>query len=236
MRQFTNIGYNASFAQENVDVLTDFHENSHGLINQINVNIATVQKEFMKAFVHDIPVTNIDIEKAIIYTCFDEGMAHWLSLFAAECFYYENRQASKPTEHILDALRDEIPEKLVGAIRNNTEEASLIVNGFNTPNKKSIATIKHVIGIYEDAFLIQDKGARFAIQNFLFHAQAQNLLYYVKYRVGSYFANEAIFACIDAGMSVKDAILRLINNPPEKVEDLVQPDRYVRTKFLTQEE
>lgn len=227
-------GYNILFASENSGIVDDFHENGHGLIRQTNPDIYTVQQEFIKSFIRERP--RVDIEKPAVYSCFEEGMANWLSLFAAEKLYYDLRQSQVSPEHInllLENMRKELPGELVDRIRDATGEHSLIVNGFFAPDEEDVSTLRNVIGIYEHAFSIQGRGIRFHLRNYKLHKEAEALLDSVEYDIGSHFVNEGIITLIDSGMNLTEALVTLIKNPPETVNDLINPERYVREKLLS---
>jgi hypothetical protein len=225
-------GYNAIFTDENINVVEEIHENAHSLINQINPNISRVRQEFTRAFIREIP--RVDTEKPMVFSSFSEGMAQWLSLYTAERLYYDMRDAQTSTDHLEEALLKFVSRNLVTAIRNNEGGRSLIFTAFNPPNVKDVATIREAISIVDHAFSISEGGARFAIRNFRFLEQADHILDTVQYDMGAHFVNEGIIRLVRSGMSIKEAIIALIENPPETVDNLIHPGIYVREKFSSE--
>ncbi len=197
--------YHAYFADKKTDLFTALHENMHGFNALVNSDILRQQELISQAVAERFvgrPLTQLDIEKVIVFKSFDEGMAQWAAIEAASL------------------LGGKFDPKDLNSTRN------LLLRGKETPDAVQIdeqfideefQKLEEAKELYTQA--LQLTGIKVMTEG----AKAEAVIQDVKYITGYYFVYLAALKLKREGVSTSDIITNLVKNPPSKINELRNP-------------
>lgn len=196
--------YGAVFVPED-DLFAELHENGHALVDSINPQIRNTADELSVMVGQRVAGKQVEldsIEKIVTYRCFDEGVAQWIAL----------RTAGNLPEHFE-------PEDVL-----SMENSMLCGTEMDhAPNfvPSQFRAIRQAISTYNTA--LSQTGPKVMIEGM----RAESQLSDPQYVVGYHFVDGAMRTLTNSGRQVGEALMGLIRKPPERIDDLGEPQEYV---------
>lgn len=192
--------YGAVFVSKD-NLFAELHENGHALVDSINPHI--------RGFVDELPImieqritgksVNLDnIEKIVVYRCFNEEVALWGALETA-------RRLTKHFEK----------EDVISM------ENSMLYGKGEDFEQEQFRAVRQVTSAYTTA--LSKTGLKVMIKAI----RAESQLVYPQYIVGYHFVDGAMQTLTNLGRQVGEALMGLIRKPPERIDDLERPQEYV---------
>jgi len=225
--------YNIYFAEVGTDIMTDLHESAHGLIHQFNPEFVEIDQRYNNAASEGESLPDEDVEKYLTCQAFNEGMAKWME-FSTVLQHFG--------KHIEN---DEIRKSLWTTIVMNVDEGIFTISDdldkwppfYLTPFlDEDRETLMQANGLYNQALLLKGGNILTFKKQSALRQKANDLLVKPKYRIGANFVSNGVRVLEEAGLDLPDALVALIQNPPSTIDELLDPQRYVREKLLSKED
>lgn len=196
--------YGAVFAPKD-DLFAELHENVHAFLDSTNPQIRDTVDELpimIGQRVAGKQVNTDDIEKIVAYRCFDEGVAQYGALKTAGRLaeHFEPEDVSSMENSMLHGTGNEQPENFL---------------------QSQVASVRQAVSNYKSA--LSQTGPKVMIEGM----RAESQLSDAQYPVGFHFVDGAMQVLTNSGRQVGDALIGLINKPPESIDDLEKPHEYL---------
>jgi len=197
--------YGAVFVPKD-DLFAELHENGHALVDSINPYIRDSIDELpvmVGQRVSGKPVNLDNVEKIVVYRCFDEGVAQWGAL----------RTAGRLTEHFEPEDVLSMENSMLHGEENNHAKKNFIQEQFRA--------VRQATSAYKTA--LSQTGPKVMIEGMRVESQLSD----PQYVVGYHFVDRAMQILASSGRQVGEALMGLIRKPPERIDDLERPQEYV---------
>lgn len=209
------------------------HENIHAAIDQHNSSIRALSETIYRenrdtAIQGDLTRLASNSETAAIYQCFIEGTAQWGAITIGLQTGSEIDRATATRQHNMMMI--------------NREDVNFLTTSSKFA-KKSIKEVQEAVGELKKAFTKLDsdfpdrvEGGRLSFKfmkaltrTFIDVVPQRARIMHASYSSGYYFTYFAIREMEAGGMNKREALLRLIDNPPTFLDNLQDPVAYAKS-------